>query len=423
MEPQHNKPGGESLRVHAVIDRVLMRAIGDMATTESWHRDVAKDTDDGDIVYGGWINLDCSQTDPQDQMFSTFETTHIGNMPGLPPGDKKSGFATMNQAQTEKLNEMAGKPKNRKKRQKPTGSLHVVVKIPPGSMIVFNERIIHEVVGKATKHNVMRLFTGFVIGRGKQALTDKILKNETWKRSVTKPELRDIESGAAMPMSLNELIDKRCAAPLKSAQLPPFYPKLVFSNGPLFNELTGYEMTPAPKKEKKNETKEEKEARMRKRRLKPRAEPHLTRLYSGLQLQDGKLRCPPQKQCEKRFLTTKEMKVPGSLPEILVQEPIMKRFAGGEPAKDTGLAGLDFNYSRLDRKILFPHQKKVVVQKRNPPQAKGVKVPIKKHKVVQKRNPPQAKGVKLPIKKHKTQHHDDIITIPGVGHGEFYPPR
>lgn len=391
-EPQHKKAGGESLRVHAVIDRVLMRAIGDKATDESWHRDVAQDTDAGDTVYGGWINLDC-MNDPQEQMFSTFKTTHIRNMPGLPPGDSKSGFATMNRAQTEKLNEMAGKPKNRKKRQKPTGSLHVVVKIPPGSMIVFNERIIHEVVGKATEHNVMRLFTGFVIGRGKEALTDKILKNETWKRTVTKPELQDIESGPAMPKSLDELIDKRCAAPLKSAQLPPFYPKMVFSSGPLFMELTGYEMTPAPKKTNRNETEEEKQARMAKRRLKPRVEPHLTTLYSGLQLQDGKLRCPPNKQCENRFLTTKQMKVPGSLPEILVKEPIMKRFAGGQRAKD--IPGLDFNYSKLDRKILVPHQKKVVKRTRTPPQATGVKAPIKKHK----------------------------ITIDGVGHGEFYPPR
>ena len=360
-EPQHNKKEGESLRVHAVIDRVMMRAIGDKASNESWHRDVAKDTDPGDTVYGGWINLDCI-TDPQDQMFSTFETTHIDNMPGLParnPRDKKSGFATMNTAQKEKLNEMAGKRKDGKKRQKPTGSLHVVVKIPPGSMIVFNERIIHEVVGKKTEHNVMRLFTGFVIGQGMQALTDKILRNKTWKKTVTKPELSQIELGAAMPKSLNELIDRRCAAPLKSGQLPPFYASLVFSNGPLFKKLTGYEMTEGPKKEKKQETPEETEARIANRRLKDRTNPSLTELYSGLQLRDGKLQCPPNKQCEKRFLVEKKLKVPGAvdIPEYNMKMTIMKRFAGGEAAKD--IDGLDFKYSSMDREILFPHQKKV----------------------------------------------------------------
>ena len=360
------------LKMHAVIDRVMIRAVGDKATTELWHRDLAKETDPGDIVCGGWINLDCNAN--KDQYFSTFETTHLDTMPANRKGQKVDGFFTLDEEQKKILK----RQRTDKKGRKPEGSRHTLVKIPPGHMIVFNEKLIHEVLGVSQDHPVVRLFTGFVVGTGNQALTDKLLQKKAWKSTLTSKELNDVESGPAMPQSLDELIERRCAAPLKSGQLAAFYPSLVFSNEYLFKQLTGYSLT--PKQNDKTKTKDENKMA---RRLQPPLErPPLTHKYTGLVFETVQrndrpeyvLKCPKGLHCSTRFMTpVRRLKVPGSN-GVHIQTRILKRFAGGEEARETP------QYDKIDRDILFPHQRLVQKRTRTPPQAKGVKVPIKKHK-------------------------------------------
>ncbi len=166
--------GDPTLRLEQVIDRMLYRVKGDQATAESWHRDESKDAAPKDDVFGGWWNLDDT-----DQLLSCVPFTHKG-VTG------NSGFATI-------------KDKAEKKALKATA---VMVRIPPGSIIVFYERLVHEVVAHKAKETMHRLFLGW-------RLTHE-----------TTPLIPDVE----------ERLRTKAVMPLKSGQNPPMYAALHWTN-------------------------------------------------------------------------------------------------------------------------------------------------------------------------------------------------
>jgi len=160
-------------KLQQIVDRMALRPAGTKATKESWHRDEAKLANDTDTIYGGWVNLDS-----EDQEFSCVPGTHT-EVRG------HAGFAPI-------------RDKEEKERYK-TKSLRV--RIPPGYMIVFNETIVHEVVSKAFKHGMYRLFLGWRITTSDQPL-----------------------------FPIRDLLKDQAVMPLKSGQIPPIYAALHWTN-------------------------------------------------------------------------------------------------------------------------------------------------------------------------------------------------
>ncbi len=161
------------------IDRFMCRAIGDVPSKESWHRDEAKGAAAGEHIFGGWINLNHFN-----QSFSCVPGTH---MPGVNFG---GGFNTKDISKAQ-----AADYKRRA----------VKVNIPPGHILIFYENIMHEVVGKAIKETMLRLFTGWRFSRSSSPLN---------------------MSTAA----LKKILDDNAVVPIKSGQIPPMWPKLYTVN-------------------------------------------------------------------------------------------------------------------------------------------------------------------------------------------------
>lgn len=132
-----------------IVDRTMIRRPGQTPTAELWHRDVARGTMEGDEVFGGWINLDTDN----DQYFSCVPgSSEERAEQGV---DYEAGFAKI--PATEFTNIILR-------------SYRIV--IPPGHMVVFNERTIHEVaaVPNASDTSSCRLFFGWRLTRSSTPL-------------------------------------------------------------------------------------------------------------------------------------------------------------------------------------------------------------------------------------------------------------
>ena len=123
-----------------IVDRTMIRRPGQTPTAELWHRDVARGTMDDDEVFGGWINLDTGN----DQYFSCVP----GSSDERPTEgvDYEAGFAKIPAADFTNII---------------ARSYRIV--IPPGHMVVFNERTIHEVAAVPNDGGTSscRLFLGW----------------------------------------------------------------------------------------------------------------------------------------------------------------------------------------------------------------------------------------------------------------------
>lgn len=164
----------ESYHKEMIIDRLMVRPAGVAPSAETWHRDEAPLAHDTDIILGGWINLD-----DRDQVFSCVPGTHdvVSGHSGFGLIKDKSAIALYNQQR-----------------------VHVV--IPPGHMLIFNEKLIHEVLAKRQKHACYRLFT-------------------SWRLTKSLEPLHD---------NLDEMLDKQAAVTIKSGQQPPMWAKLHWTN-------------------------------------------------------------------------------------------------------------------------------------------------------------------------------------------------
>jgi len=132
------------LKFEQVIDRMLFRRADQTVSAENWHRDQAKLATVGDDIFGGWINLDLKDDVKNysgNQIFSAAPGTHneVGN--------QNHGFKTIKKKDRGKYN---------KKRKR--------IVIPPGHILVFYERLVHEVATnntENTKKDRFRLFLGW----------------------------------------------------------------------------------------------------------------------------------------------------------------------------------------------------------------------------------------------------------------------
>lgn len=163
----------KDLKFEQIIDRVMHRTPLQKVNAESWHRDESP-CDEGDEVFGGWINLDNNN-----QYFSGCPGTHKYV-------SKHNGFA-----------------KIKKEEFKEYQRLQKTIEIPPGHIFIFYEKMVHE-VKRSKKKYVNRLFTGWRLTKSDQCIHG----NE----------------------NLRKMLKEKAIIPLKSGQIPPMYAKLHFLN-------------------------------------------------------------------------------------------------------------------------------------------------------------------------------------------------
>lgn len=163
----------ESWKLEQVVDRMLHRHVGTSAVKESWHRDETPRAKPSDKTFGGWLNLDRTS-----QFFSCVPGTHKGVR-------GHSGFNVIkNKADIEHYNGL---------RQK--------VEIPPGSILIFYEHLVHEVISTKAKVEQHRLFMG-------------------WRLTKETEPLYEID----------DRIEHQAVMLLKSGQFPPMYSRLHWTN-------------------------------------------------------------------------------------------------------------------------------------------------------------------------------------------------
>jgi hypothetical protein len=161
-------------KIEHIIDRMMLRRNGLGPSAESWHRDEAVGTLSDDVVYGGWINLD-----DKEQYFSCVPKTHRNTK------NDHGGFAKISKDDIQKYKHDKSK-----------------ITVPPGSILIFNEDIIHEVLPTASKIDSYRLFL-------------------SWRVTT---------SDKPLILNLDSIIETQGVVPLKSGQIPAMYSKLHWTN-------------------------------------------------------------------------------------------------------------------------------------------------------------------------------------------------
>ena len=160
-----------------MADRMLYRPPGVKPMADTWHRDIMEIGRPGDVIYGGWIN-----TSDQDQALSCVLSTQ--NDPSDP--DDPKGFAKITDAARITQYEAA--------------KTQVLVK--PGEILIFNERMVHEVLAVKKNYPIRRVFLAWMTSRNIE----------------TNLETR-------WPHYLDRLLTQQAVIPLKSGQMPRMYPK------------------------------------------------------------------------------------------------------------------------------------------------------------------------------------------------------
>ena len=163
---------GDTWNIEQIIDRMCLRPPNVVASPESWHRDEASNAAKTDKIFGGWWNFGKAW-----QFFSCVPGSHKG----------ATGNAGFRKIKPEEAKELTPR--------------RVSVAIPPGAIIVFYEKIVHEVVSKKSNFPMYRLFLG-------------------WRLTQASSPLYPIES----------LLRSQAVMPLKSGQIPPMYAKLHWTN-------------------------------------------------------------------------------------------------------------------------------------------------------------------------------------------------
>lgn len=180
----------DTYKKEMIIDRLAIRQSGTTPSEELWHRDEAPSANDNDIILGGWVNLD-----EADQVFSCVPKTHneVSGHSGFGVIKDKSAIAFYN-------------------------AKRVLVVIPPGHMVMFIEKIVHEVIATKKKYNSYRLFT-------------------SWRLTTSNESLHGDEK-------LDSMLATQAAVVIKSNQLPPMWAKLHWTNW--VDKLATYSQNFAP---------------------------------------------------------------------------------------------------------------------------------------------------------------------------------
>ena len=161
----------EGRPLEKVFDRFIFRNQGDKPSAESMHRDEAETAVDGDTIFGGWVNLD-----DHDQFFSCAPRTHTM------VGGQNKGFAKIKSAREQAYF------RNRFQR----------ILIPPGHLLIFYERLVHEVLPIQAPRRMLRLMLGWRISDQTEPLFGERLTMD-WVRRQGVPYLKSGQHTPILP--------------------------------------------------------------------------------------------------------------------------------------------------------------------------------------------------------------------------------
>ena len=108
-----------------IPDRFSIRNKNLPITAESWHKDVTAVVEEGEHIFGGYLNLDANQT----QYFSCIPGSHLEPTPG-------EGFAKLSEANAKLYD-----------------ARRTVFQVPPRCAILFDERTTHEIAKRKIVEN------------------------------------------------------------------------------------------------------------------------------------------------------------------------------------------------------------------------------------------------------------------------------
>ena len=167
--PLSNDP---DLKFEQDIDRLMIRTPYQKVGSESWHRDESKYAKKGDTIFGGWVNFD-----EFNHYLSACPGTHLEEDVLL----ENKGFARI---------EKKDYPKYEALKEK--------IPVPPGHILIFYERMVHE-VRPSKGQTIHRLFMGWRTTKDTQCL---------------------LKGGNDQ---LDKLIKTMAVVPIKSGQKPKMY--------------------------------------------------------------------------------------------------------------------------------------------------------------------------------------------------------
>lgn len=145
----------ENYNLEALFDRFSLRRKGTSPSKDAWHRDVTPNLKKGDIVFGGWLNLNLNTS----HFFSCIPESQIG----IDQCSIESGFASFPKNEHDFL--------NYQKKE---------IECPPGNLIIFPQHISHEVLAKKSKEDLYRLYMGWRLTKSENSLqnTEQIIENQ-----------------------------------------------------------------------------------------------------------------------------------------------------------------------------------------------------------------------------------------------------
>lgn len=165
------------------VDRLTFRPAGVASGAENWHRDLtpAHMCSTDDFIYGGWLNTNAVES----HTFCCVPGTHAE----VDNHTVGRGFSTFSPTEA---------------RARGFAESKTLVDIPPGHLIVFDQRLVHCIRGKKLPFALQRMHTSFHLTKG----DEPVIKN------------------------LADLFARGAVVPLKSGQVPRMWPRAYACNWP-----------------------------------------------------------------------------------------------------------------------------------------------------------------------------------------------
>jgi hypothetical protein len=182
-----------------MFDRFSQRLPGATLGAETWHRDVGPH-DEGDIIYGGWINLDPPGT--PNQRFSCVPGNFL-----RPDGKHTEGFVRFDAKDAASIAALEAAKQ--------------IVEIPPGHIVIFNQSLAHEILPGKIKFLSYRLFMGWRITDSMESIYDYIYRKEVGEKKKSKA--KKSENSQPEPRTLANIIETQACPSIGSGQFPPMY--------------------------------------------------------------------------------------------------------------------------------------------------------------------------------------------------------
>ncbi len=156
---EFEKIGNEKPRnIEMLYDRICLRkkAHGSPGA-ENWHRDICMSCHPGtDLIFGGWLNLDIDTPEQRKQLFVGLKKSHLETNIG-----SGTGFSVIDKSYHSSLNERLLSQANCTEFGGATNEDGKLI-IPPGSMVIFYQKLIHSVESKPPPIKPsIRIFHGY----------------------------------------------------------------------------------------------------------------------------------------------------------------------------------------------------------------------------------------------------------------------